>query len=67
MALAVPAITISAQTNIRDSVNLTPVVITASHSPKALKDAPVVGDATVQAHREALLDTLERTLAVKGQ
>ena len=42
MALAVPAITISAQTNIRDSVNLTPVVITASHSPKALKDAPVV-------------------------
>ena len=42
MALAVPAITISAQTNIRDSVNLMPVVITASHSPKALKDAPVV-------------------------
>lgn len=42
MALAVPAITISAQTNIRDSVNLTPIVITASHSPKALKDAPVV-------------------------
>ena len=42
MALAVPAITLSAQTNIRDSVNLAPVVITASHSPKALKDAPVV-------------------------
>lgn len=34
---------------------------------KSLKDAPAVGDATVQAHREALLDTLERTLAVKGQ
>ena len=42
IALSVPAITLSAQTSIRDSVNLAPVVITASHSPKALKDAPVV-------------------------
>ena len=42
MALAVPAIPLSAQTTIRDSVNLDPVVVTASHSPKALKDAPVV-------------------------
>ena len=42
MALAVPAIPLSAQTTIRDSVNLEPVVVTASHSPKALKDAPVV-------------------------
>jgi len=42
MALVVPAIGIYAQTNIRDSVNLEPVVVTASHSPKALKDAPVV-------------------------
>ena len=42
MALAVPAVPLSAQTTIRDSVNLDPVVVTASHSPKALKDAPVV-------------------------
>ena len=32
---------LSAQT-FRDSVELEPVVVTASHSPKALKDAPVV-------------------------
>ncbi len=42
MALAVPAISMSAQDNIRDSVELEPVVVTASHTPKALKDAPVV-------------------------
>ena len=42
MALAVPAISVSAQDNIRDSVELDPVVVTASHTPKALKDAPVV-------------------------
>ncbi len=42
MAWAVPAVPLSAQTTIRDSVNLEPVVVTASHSPKALKDAPVV-------------------------
>ena len=41
IALSVPAITLSAQ-SIRDSVELDPVVVTASHSPKALKDAPVV-------------------------
>ena len=42
MAWAVPAISVVAQTTIRDSVELNPVVVTASHSPKALKDAPVV-------------------------
>ena len=42
MVLTVPAIPLSAQTTIRDSVNLDPVVVTATHSPKALKDAPVV-------------------------
>ena len=42
MVLTMPVIGISAQTTIRDSVNLDPVVVTASHSPKALKDAPVV-------------------------
>jgi outer membrane receptor for ferrienterochelin and colicins len=42
MALAVPAISVSAQPSIRDSIELEPVVITASHTPKALKDAPVV-------------------------
>ncbi|MCR5642070.1 MAG: TonB-dependent receptor [Prevotella sp.] len=42
MALAVPAIGVYAQTTIRDSVNLNPIVVTASHTPKALKDAPVV-------------------------
>ena len=36
-----PAINLSAQT-FRDSVDLEPVVVTASLSPKALKDAPVV-------------------------
>ena len=42
MVLTMPVIGISAHTTIRDSVNLDPVVVTASHSPKALKDAPVV-------------------------
>ena len=42
MALTVPAISLSAQTAFRDSVELEPIVITASHTPKALKDAPVV-------------------------
>ncbi len=42
MTLFMPAISLSAQTTIRDSVNLDPVVVTATHSPKALKDAPVV-------------------------
>ncbi len=46
MVLAMPAISLSAQTKhttaFRDSVELEPVVITASHTPKALKDAPVV-------------------------
>ena len=42
MALAVPVVSVSAQDNIRDSVELEPVVVTASHTPKALKDAPVV-------------------------
>ena len=37
-----PVLDISAQTAFRDSVELNPVVITASHTPKALKDAPVV-------------------------
>ena len=41
MALSMPVIGISAQT-FRDSIELEPVVVTASHSPKALKDAPVV-------------------------
>ena len=41
IALSVPAISLSAQT-FRDSVELEPVVVTATHSPKALKDAPVV-------------------------
>ena len=41
VALSMLASGISAQ-NIRDSVDLEPVVVTASHSPKALKDAPVV-------------------------
>jgi len=36
-----PAIRLSAQT-FRDSVELEPVVVTASHTPKTLKDAPVV-------------------------
>jgi outer membrane receptor for ferrienterochelin and colicins len=42
VVLAMPAINISAQTAFRDSVELEPVVITASHTPKTLKDAPVV-------------------------
>ena len=41
-----PAITLSAQKKhknaFRDSVELNPVVVTASYTPKALKDAPVV-------------------------
>ena len=41
-----PAITLSAQTKyktaFRDSVELDPIVVTASYTPKALKDAPVV-------------------------
>ena len=39
--MLLPGISLSAQT-IRDSIDLEPVVVTASHSPKALKDAPVV-------------------------
>ena len=35
-------ISLSAQTFFRDSVELEPVVVTATHSPKTLKDAPVV-------------------------
>ena len=46
IVLAMPAISLSAQTKhttaFRDSVELEPVVVTASHTPKALKDAPVV-------------------------
>ena len=42
MALAMPAINLSAQTAFRDSVELNPIVVTASHTPKTLKDAPVV-------------------------
>ena len=41
IAWAMPAIELSAQ-NFRDSVELEPIVVTASHTPKALKDAPVV-------------------------
>ena len=41
MAVLIPAINLSAQT-FRDSVDLEPVVVTASLSSKALKDAPVV-------------------------
>ena len=42
MAVFMPAITLSAQTAFRDSVELDPIVVTASHTPKSLKDAPVV-------------------------
>ena len=42
MALAMPVVPLSAQTAFRDSVELNPIVVTASHSPKTLKDAPVV-------------------------
>ena len=41
MALSMPVIGLSAQT-FRDSVELEQVVVTATHSPKALKDVPVV-------------------------
>ena len=41
IVLSMPAIKLSAQ-GIRDSVELEPVVVTASHTPKTLKDAPVV-------------------------
>jgi len=41
MVFAMLAIGVSAQ-GVRDSVELEQVVVTASHSPKALKDAPVV-------------------------
>ena len=41
IVLSMPAIRLSAQ-GIRDSIELEPVVVTATHSPKALKDAPVV-------------------------
>ena len=37
-----PAVNLSAETVIRDSVELNPIVVTASHTPKTLKDAPVV-------------------------
>ena len=42
MAWAMPAVTVTAQKTIRDSVELNPVVVTGSHTPKTLKDAPVV-------------------------
>ena len=41
MTLLMPAMDVSAQ-SFRDSVELEPIVVTATHSPKALKDAPVV-------------------------
>ena len=41
IVLSMPAVKLSAQ-GIRDSVELEPVVVTASHTPKTLKDAPVV-------------------------
>ena len=41
MTLLMPVIGVSAQ-SFRDSVELEPIVVTASHTPKALKDAPVV-------------------------
>ena len=37
-----PAVHLSAQTAFRDSVELDPIVVTASFTPKTLKDAPVV-------------------------
>lgn len=37
-----PAVNLSAQTAFCDSVELNPIVVTASHTPKTLKDAPVV-------------------------
>ena len=42
MVLTMPVISLSAQSAFRDSVELEPVVVTASHTPKTLKDAPVV-------------------------
>ena len=42
MALLMPAVNLSAQSTFRDSVELNPIVVTASHTPKTLKDAPVV-------------------------
>lgn len=43
MGSSMLANSICAQTeSFRDSVELNPVVVTASHTPKALKDAPVV-------------------------
>ena len=46
MAMTMPAITLSAQTkhknDFRDSMELEPIVITASYTPKTLKNAPVV-------------------------
>ena len=42
MTLLMPAVNLSAETAIRDSVELNPIVVTASHTPKTLKDAPVV-------------------------
>ena len=41
VAMSMPAIGLYPQ-NVQDSIDLEPVVVTASHSPKALKDAPVV-------------------------
>ena len=42
MALSMPVINLSAQTAFRDSVELNPIVVTATQSPKTLKDVPVV-------------------------
>ena len=42
MAWVMPASLLYAQNEFRDSVILNPVVVTASHTPKTLKDAPVV-------------------------
>ena len=42
MALVTPVLHLSAKSVFRDSVELDPIVITASHTPKSLKDAPVV-------------------------
>ena len=42
LALSVWVQRVAAQKTFRDSVELEPVVVTASLSPKSLKDAPVV-------------------------
>ena len=42
VALVTPVLHLSAKSVFRDSVELDPIVITASHTPKSLKDAPVV-------------------------